>query len=67
MYRGQKHGKLDKGCVLDVMSRGIINIATLFMTLKGFIFIKITTQKEHFSIQCWKWKKENIIWGSCTW
>ena len=21
MYRGQKHGKLDKGCVLDVMSR----------------------------------------------
>ena len=54
MYRGQKHGKLDKGCVLDVMSREIINIATLFMTLKGFIFIKITTQKEHFSIQCWK-------------
>ena len=56
MYRGQKHGKLDKGCVLDVISRGIINIATLFMTLKGFIFIKIklTTQKDHFSIQCWK-------------
>lgn len=21
MYRGRKHGKLDKGCVLDVMSR----------------------------------------------
>ena len=62
MYRGQKHGKLDNGCVFDVISRGNYKHCSPVDDLERFHIKKITvmTRNHHFSIQYWKCKYEGV-------